>query len=114
MLGGFLGVVLGLDVVAMRQVRVVAGLLRIPRLVVFRSDAMLFGGGLVMFRSLNVMFSTLLRHGVPSLSRSQLSIPQSSIIGLDYREITNSSAAVKFLQMRAFTVFAADPDPKNY
>jgi hypothetical protein len=89
-LGGFPGVVLGLNVVAMRQVRVVAGLLRIPRLVVFRSGAMLFGGVLVMFRSLNVMLSTLFRHGVSSLSRSQLFIPQSSIIALDYRRITDA------------------------
>jgi hypothetical protein len=72
--GGFLGVVLGLNMVAMRQVCVVAGLLRIPSVVVFRSGAMLFGGVLVMFRSLNVMLSTLFRHGVSSLSRSQLSI----------------------------------------
>ena len=73
MLGGFLGVVLGLNMVAMRHVRVVAGLLGIPRFVVFRSGAMLFSGLLMMFRSLNVMLSTLFRHGVLSFMESTVS-----------------------------------------
>jgi hypothetical protein len=62
-LASLLGVVRGMDMVAMSYVGVVPGLLVVPRLVMFCSRPMMLRRVFMVFSCLTVMFRTLLRHG---------------------------------------------------
>jgi hypothetical protein len=62
-LGRFPRVMFGLQVMAMGQMSVMAGLLVIACFVVLGSRPVVLGGMFVMFRGLTVMFSALFRHG---------------------------------------------------
>jgi hypothetical protein len=53
---GFVGVVHGVKVMAVRQMRVMASLFVISRAMVLRGPTMMLGGGFVVLRSLFVMF----------------------------------------------------------
>jgi hypothetical protein len=63
MLAGFFGVMLGVRVMAMRDVGMVAGFLMISGSVMFGGGAMMFRGVLVMVGSFQVMLFAFLRHG---------------------------------------------------
>jgi hypothetical protein len=65
MLGGFFGVVLGLYVMAVGQMRVVGGLLVIARFVVLGGNPVVLGSFFMMLGCLDMMFGGLLRHGNP-------------------------------------------------
>jgi len=58
------GMVLGVRVVAMRDVGMVASFFLIPRRVMLGSGPMVFRGMLVMFRSFQMVVLALFRHGV--------------------------------------------------
>jgi hypothetical protein len=66
-LGGFLRVMGGMDQVAMRDVRVMAGRFVFARLVLFGGDFVMAGGLLVVFGGLLVMLYGGIRHGVALL-----------------------------------------------
>ena len=66
-LGGLFGVVFGLHMMAVRQVRMVAGLFVIARLVVLRRGQMMLGGMFMMFCCVAVMLGCFFRHGDPHL-----------------------------------------------
>jgi hypothetical protein len=63
MLARFLGVVLGMRVMAMRDVGMVAGLFMISCGVVLGSCAMMFRGMLVMICGFQMVFFAFFRHG---------------------------------------------------
>jgi hypothetical protein len=63
-LGGFLGVVLGVMMMAARRMRVVSGLLVMAFLVLLRRRAMVLRGMLVVLGGLGVMISSVLGHDV--------------------------------------------------
>ena len=73
-LGGFLGVMLRLQMMTVRHVGVMAGLLVIARFVLFRGSAMVLRRMLVMFRGLTVMFGAFLRHGNPLFVESETQV----------------------------------------
>jgi|HubBroStandDraft_2_1064218.scaffolds.fasta_scaffold890389_2 hypothetical protein len=63
MLAGFVGVMLGVGVMAMRDMGMVAGLFMISCGVMLGGGAMLFRGMLVMFCGFQMMFFTFFRYG---------------------------------------------------
>ena len=63
MLAGFFGVMLGVRVMAMRDVGMVAGLFMISGGVMFGRCAMMLRGMLVMLGGFQMMFFTFFRHG---------------------------------------------------
>jgi len=65
MLGGFFGVVFGLYVMAVGQMRVVSGPFVIARFVVFGGNPVVLGSFFMMLGCLDMMFGGLLRHGNP-------------------------------------------------
>lgn len=64
MLGRFFGVVLGLHVMAMSQMRVMAGLLVLAGFVMLGGGSMVFRGCVVVLRSFTMMFGSFLGHGI--------------------------------------------------
>ena len=68
MLAGFVGVMLGVGVMAMRDMGMVAGLFMISCGVMLGGGAMLFRGMLVMFCGFQMMFFTFFRYGALFLS----------------------------------------------
>ena len=65
MFRGFLGVMLGVQMMAIRYMRVMAGLFVIPRIVMVRRRAMVLRGVIVMFRCLAMMICALFGHSMP-------------------------------------------------
>jgi hypothetical protein len=63
MLGGFSGVVLGLHVMAMRQMGVVGGLLMIALFMMLGGGVMVLRGMFVMLGRVAMMIGVFLRHG---------------------------------------------------
>jgi len=63
MLARLFGVILGVRVMAMRDVGMVAGLFMISGGVMFGRGAMMFRGMLVMLGGFQMMFFTFFRHG---------------------------------------------------
>jgi hypothetical protein len=74
MLAGFFGVMLGVRVMAMRDVGMVAGLFMIPGGVMFSRGAMMFRGMLVMLGGFQVVFFTFFRHGARFLRLRDLGL----------------------------------------
>jgi hypothetical protein len=79
MLGGLFGVMLGLNVMAMRQVGVMAGLFVFARFVVLGGVLVVFGSMFVVLRCVAMMFGDFFRHGSPLfvelvVARNDLSI----------------------------------------
>jgi hypothetical protein len=66
MLAGFFRVMLGVDVMTLRDVRVVAGFLVIARAMMLGGGAMMFGGVLVMLGGFQMMFRGVFGHGITS------------------------------------------------
>jgi hypothetical protein len=64
-LGGFFGVVRGLEMMAVRHVGVMAGFFVIAGFVVVGGRAMVLGGVLVMIGRLAMMIGAFFRHGNP-------------------------------------------------
>jgi hypothetical protein len=62
-LAGLLGVMLGVGVVAMRDVGMVAGFLVISRCMMLGSEAMMFRGVLVVLGGFQVVILSFFRHG---------------------------------------------------
>ena len=60
--GGFVSVMMGVDVVAMRHVRMVGGLFMIARLMVLGRFLVMMLGESVMLRRFVVVFGSLFRH----------------------------------------------------
>ena len=60
--GGFVGVMMGVDVVAMRQVRMVGGLFMMARFMVLGRFFVMMLGESVMLRRFVVVFGSLFRH----------------------------------------------------
>jgi hypothetical protein len=67
MLGGFFGVMLGLNVMATRQVGVMAGLFVFARFVVLGGVLVVLGSMFVVLRCVAMMFGNFFRHGESSL-----------------------------------------------
>jgi hypothetical protein len=65
MLAGFLAVMRGMDVMSLRYVSMVSGLVVIARLVMFCRRSVVRSGMFVVFGSFAVMFRGLFRHGLP-------------------------------------------------
>ena len=65
MLAGLLAVMRGMDMMSLRYVSVVSGLVVIARLVMFRRRSVVRSGMFVVFGSFAVMFRGLFRHGLP-------------------------------------------------
>lgn len=64
MLAGFFGVMNGVDLMAVRYVRVMTGFLMVSRRVMLGSRAVMLGGVFVMFSRFQVMFSGMFRRGM--------------------------------------------------
>jgi hypothetical protein len=62
MLTGFLGVMLGLNVVAMRDVGMVTGFLVVTSFVMLGSHAMMFGGVIMVLRGFMMMLRCFFGH----------------------------------------------------
>ena len=60
--GGFVSVMMGVDVVAMRQVRMVGGLFMMARFMVLGRFFVMMLGESVMLRRFVVVFGSLFRH----------------------------------------------------
>ncbi len=67
MLRGFAGVVFGLNMMAMRQMSMVGGLLVIALFVVLSGIQVMLRGIFVVFRGVAMMIGVFLRHGKSSL-----------------------------------------------
>jgi hypothetical protein len=65
MLAGLLAVMRGVDMMSLRYVSVVSGLVVVPRLVMFRRRSVVRSGMFVVFGGFAVMFRGLFRHGLP-------------------------------------------------
>ena len=65
--GGFVGVMLGVDMVAVRQVCMVSGFFMIARFMVLGRFLVMMLGVSVVLRSFVVVFGSLLRHGCDSI-----------------------------------------------
>jgi hypothetical protein len=63
--GGFLGVMLSLQMTAVRHMRVMTSLLVVARLVVFSCHKVVLRSVLMVLGSLTMMFDSFLRHGNP-------------------------------------------------
>ena len=62
MLAGLFGVMLGMHMMAMRDMRVVTGFVMIPRLVMIGSRAMMLRGMFMMLGSFAMVLGSLVRH----------------------------------------------------
>jgi hypothetical protein len=69
MLAGFFGVMLGVVVVPLRDVRMVAGLFMIAGAVMLGGGAMMFGGVLVMLGGFQMMLRGVFGHGITSAGK---------------------------------------------
>jgi hypothetical protein len=65
MLAGFLGVMLGVDVMPLRHMRVMTGQMMVATFVMIGRCFVMLGGMFVMLCSFAVMFRRLFRHGLP-------------------------------------------------
>jgi hypothetical protein len=65
MLAGFLGVMLGVDVMPLRHMRVMTGQMMVATFVMIGRCFVMLGGMFVMLGSFAVMFRGLFRHGLP-------------------------------------------------
>ena len=74
MLAGFVGVMLGVGVMAMRDMGMVAGLFMISCGVMLGSGAMVFRGMLVMICGFQMVFFTFFRHGARFLRLRDLGL----------------------------------------
>jgi hypothetical protein len=79
MLAGLFGMIGGVSVMPLSDVRVVTGLAMIAGFVMFRGRLMMLSGMLVMLSGFAVMFRSLFRHGLP---------PGGMISSLDCRRMT--------------------------
>ena len=90
---GFFGVMFRLHVMAVRQVRMMAGLLVVARVVVVGGGAVMLRRVFVMLRCVAMVFSAFFRHGSPLFRK--LRNGYYSRVSIDARNYNSMAAALQ-------------------